>query len=309
MENKYIAIDVGGTGIKYALMNEQAEFLDQGELPTPKDSLHNFVEEIAAIYEKYKACKPRAIVMSAPGKIDAQKGFFYTGGALHYLHNCDLKSILEKRIPLDFTVQNDAKAAALAELWKGSMKDVDSGLVITLGTGIGGALIIDHKLWQGHTCAAGELSGIPTNWNTRINGIGNSFSDMNCTRVLTEKYAVARNMDPDAIDGKMFFKAVLENDSSALNELDWYCETLATALLGLQMILDVEKVAIGGGISRQQILIETLRKKVSEQYERMPWYCAASKPEIEACTYSNDANLVGALYCYLNQKENRNGEQ
>lgn len=297
--DKYLAVDVGGTSIKYALMNEEANILDQGEIPTPQNSLEDFLSVITQIYWQYAKQEPKALVMSAPGRIDSQNGIFYTGGALGYLHGADMKTLLQERIPIPFALENDAKSAALAELWKGSLKETDSGLVLTLGTGIGGAVIVNGKLWRGHTYAAGEFSPIPVNWNTRNAIDSGCWTEMNCTRSLLDRYASAKGIDPSSLDGRQFFQAVNDGDPDAIAELEWFCETLATALYALQLALDVEKVSIGGGISRQPILIETLDQAMEKLFHRLSWYNPASKPVVESCTFSNDANLIGALYHYL----------
>ena len=180
--SNYLTIDVGGTNIKYALMDENAEIKEKGEVPTPYDGLDAFLESIKGIYDQYADSNIEAIAMSAPGKIDATKGYFYTSGALNYINGVNLKDKLHEMIPVDFAVENDAKAAAAAEIWKGSMQGVSNGTVIVLGTGIGGAVIIDGKVYRGSTFAAGEYSGIPTTllsgkydptkmW-ARVNGVG-----------------------------------------------------------------------------------------------------------------------------------------
>lgn len=301
----FIAVDVGGTAIKFALVNEQAEILEKGEIETPKDSLETFVETIGQIYDLYAAHNPEALVMSAPGRIDSTNGYFYTGGALQYIHETDMAKSLEKRVPIPFCVENDAKAAALAELWKGSMRGIQNGLVLVLGTGIGGALIIDGKLYRGSTFAAGEVSGIPVNLNSRTGGNYRNWANINGTYAMVEKHAFASGLNPKTHNGRKFFEAALDGDEKALQELDWYCETMMSALLGLQLILDVEKVAFGGGISQQPLLIDTLRRKNDEMYDRIPFYIPAHKPLIDACTFTSDANLVGALYHYLYEIENQ----
>ncbi len=300
--SKYISIDVGGTGIKYALMDQSAALLDQGEYPTPKEGLDAFLDLITSIYDQYKTENPEALVMAAPGRIDSVNGYFYTGGALMYLNGgVDLKGLLKDRIPIPFYVENDAKAAAMAELWKGAMQDVNSGLVLTIGTGIGGAVIINGKLWKGNTFAAGEFSPIPTNWNGRAMANHQAWSDINCTNAMVRRHAMATGQNPAEANGRTFFEAVNNGDPKAIEELEWFCETLATGLYGLQCALDVEKVAIGGGISRQPILIDTLDRVMSRQYDRLPVWFPASKPAVAACHFSSDANLIGALYNYLDQ--------
>lgn len=298
--SNYISIDVGGTGIKYALMNDRAEILQQSEVPTPKNDLEGFLDVIVSIYEQYANQNPQALAMSAPGKIDSDRSYFYTSGALLYLDGVNLAERLKDRIPLEISVLNDAKSAALAELWKGSMKGKNSGIVMTLGTGIGGAIIIDGKLWRGNTNCAGEFSGIPMRWDqpTAMHP-QDWWCVKHCTKALTTNYALKKEIDPDSINGKDFFNAVNQKDEIAIACLDEFCDSLATGLLGMQLILDVEHVSIGGGISKQKVLIDTLDRKVQELFARIPSQVPASRMEISACEFSNDANLIGALYFYL----------
>ena len=158
---KYCVIDVGGTNIKYALMDEEANILDKAEIETPKDSLALFIESIGQIYDKYKT-DVSGIAMSAPGRINCNTGFMFTGGALRYIENIPMADELKKRCPVNISIENDGKCAALAELWKGSMKNSQHGLVLTLGTGIGGGVIVNGKLLRGQNFASGELSSFPT---------------------------------------------------------------------------------------------------------------------------------------------------
>lgn len=293
---QFLAIDVGGTNIKYALMNNEANLLEQGEVPTPKDSMDNFIESIGGIYDKY-ADKIDGIAMSAPGRIDAQKGYFYTSGALTYIGECDMKNILSKRCPKPFAVENDAKAAALAELWKGSMNGVSNGIVMTLGTGIGGAIIINGQLYRGTNFAAGELSCIPTKWSDYPNPLI-QWASLESTTGLVKKYALKKLVPSEQLNGRIFFEAANNGEKEALDVLDEFCLGIATGIFGLQLTLDVEKIAIGGGISKQPLLIETINKKIEEV-----WQAAgpnpALKPKVVACKFGNDANLIGALYHYL----------
>jgi predicted NBD/HSP70 family sugar kinase len=116
---------------------------------------------------------------------------------------------------------------------------------------------------------------------------------------LTGMYAKKAGLQAAEVDGRRFFAQAEAGDADALAALDVYCGTLASGLFSLQSILDCERIALGGGISRRPLLIETARKKMEELFARLPDYVAVQKPEITACTFGNDANLVGALYHYL----------
>ncbi len=295
--SNYLTIDVGGTNIKYALMTENAEILDKGEVPTPMEGLDKYVDTLVDIYNKF-AGKVEAVCMSAPGRIDAHTGYFYTGGALRYIHETDLAGLLKDRIPVPFCAENDAKAAALAELWKGSMQGVKNGTIIVLGTGIGGAIIIDGKVYRGSTFAAGEYSCISSRLDKPYS-TGMNWAGQNGVGSLVKIYAAKIGKDPSELNGRILFGKANEGDEDAINSIREYCMGLATGIISLQFIVDVEKVAIGGGISKQPLLMEKLQEQVHEMYDPIGDYLPATLPEIVSCTFGNDANMIGALYHYL----------
>ncbi len=296
---EYLAIDVGGTAIKYALMNEEAEILEKGEIPTPMEGLDPYIDTLVSIYEKY-AGKVEAVVMSAPGKIDANRGYFYTGGALRFINETDLAALLKERIPVPFCAENDAKAAALAELWKGSMKGITNGSVITLGTGIGGSLIIDGKLYRGSTFAAGEFSCISTDLSKPYDR-KNMWAVQNGVGIMVAGYAQRVGVPKEEMNGRILFENANNGDEDAIASIEHYCQGIATGLISLQTIIDVQRVAIGGGISKQPLLFKILDEQIHKMWDRFEPIMPARLPEIVPCTFGNDANMIGALYHYLEE--------
>lgn len=293
----YLTIDVGGTAIKYALMDENAVISEKGEVPTPKDGLEAYLDALTGIYGKY-AGKAEAVCMSAPGRIDSKTGYFYTGGALTYIHETDLAGLLKERIPVPFCAENDAKSAALAELWKGSMQGVQNGTVITLGTGIGGALIINGGLYRGSTFAAGEYSCVASHLDSPYGTKGN-WASQNSVNNLVKIYADRIGSDASVLNGRILFAKANEGDEDALAALREFCVGIAAGLISLQSVIDVEKVAVGGGISKQPLLMEVLHKTIEEMYAPFVGSMPMTLPEIVPCTFGNDANMIGALYHYL----------
>jgi len=293
---KYCVIDVGGTNIKYALMDEEANILDKGEVETPRDSLESFVEAIGRIYDGYEGVS--GIAMSAPGRINCNTGFMFTGGALRYIQNISMADELKKRCPVDISIENDGKCAALAELWKGSLKNSQHGLVLTLGTGIGGGVIANGKLLRGQNFASGELSSFPTTI-LPINDPINFWASINGTRGLTRVYEERMNLEKDSVNGRRFFEAVNQNEEVAVLVLEEFAQHFANAIFAIQTVLDTEKVAVGGGISFQDRLIEALNRKVSELFDYYGQYTPILKPVVVRCEFANDSNLIGALYHHL----------
>lgn len=298
----YLSVDVGGTAIKYSLMDENALILEKGEVPTPMEGLDVYLDTLSSLYEKY-ADRVSAFVMSAPGRIDSQTGYFFTSGALGYVDGTDLKSLMRERIPVPFAAENDAKAAALAELWKGSMKGIENGTVITLGTAIGGAVILNGKLYRGTTFAAGEYSNICMDWNDPLKP-GSGWYHAGGVGFLCEKYASMIGEDPSCMDGRRLFEDANSGRSEALEALHGYCYRIAGGIFSLQVVLDLQRVAIGGGISKQPLLMTILNEEMDRIMEgKSP--SPVSRPEIVSCTFGNDANMIGALYHYLFEMEGK----
>lgn len=295
----YLTIDVGGTNIKYALMNEEAEIYEKGEIPTPYEGLEVFIDTIVELYTKYYEDRDiAALAMSAPGKIDSTTGYFYTSGALKYISGVNLAERLAERIPVPFAVENDAKAAALAELWKGSMQGIKNGTVVVLGTGIGGAVIIDGKLYRGTTFAAGEYSNVSTRLDLPYSK-KNTWANINGVGHMVDAYEEKIGAEPGSLSGRDLFADANEGKEEALEVIENYCVGLATAIISLQTILDVERVSIGGGISKQPVLLDTLRRVIKEINAPYETTAPHTLPDIQPCTFGNDANMIGALYHYL----------
>lgn len=294
----YLTIDVGGTNIKYALMTEEAEILEKGEIPTPYDGLETFVDTLESIYQKYPDVE--ACAMSVPGKIDSQKGYMFTSGALKFCDNVHLSEVLSERIHIPVCLENDAKCAALAELWKGSLKGYENAAVIVLGTGIGGAIIIDGKLYRGKTFAAGEFSGIPVHWDQAYKAQGNiGWAFVNGVSALMQKYAEAKEVDPSEVNGRIFFEQANQGSELEIALLDDFCDTLVTGMYAIQLIMDTEVYAIGGGISQQPLLMERLQNACDVHASKMSANSVTHPVHIVPCTFYNDSNLIGALYHYL----------
>ena len=158
----YLTLDVGGSAIKYALLQEDLTILEKSSVPTPMDTLENFIETIGKIYDQFQD-QIDGMALSMPGIIDPERGYQYTGGALRYIDKLETVEVLKKRCPTNITIGNDAKCAANAEIGFGNLQDIQDGAVVILGTGIGGCLIKDHKVHTGKHFSAGEFSFIKTN--------------------------------------------------------------------------------------------------------------------------------------------------
>ena len=291
-----LAIDIGGTAIKYAYMTQDMKILSKGKVKTPQEGRNELIEAIGQIYDKMPEVD--GIAISMPGILDSENGYCVMGGALRYNDDFDLQEQLYKRCPVDIWRENDATCAAMAEAATGSLKDVKDGFVLIFGTMIGGGFIKDRKLYKGKHFSAGEVSYIITSKNqmpTKETVWGNCCG----TPRLCRMYAEKTNQKAEDVDGLVVFEAVNKGDIQAVECLDIYTKEIAVQIFNLQTILDVERFAIGGGISAQPVFIEYIRKNLKEMYAACPY--DVPRAEVVTCKFQNDANLIGALQCWLDR--------
>ena len=293
---KVLAIDIGGTAIKYANVDAKLKILSQGKVPTPLTSREDIIDALAAIYSESPSVE--GIAISMPGIIDTQNGYCMMGRALRYNDDFYLRHALYEKCHVKISIENDAKCAAMAEATVGSLKDVNDGFVLIFGTMIGGGYIKNHKLHRGTHFSAGEVSYIISEGDSTPNFEG-VFGNRCGTPRLCKMYADAKNLQYNEIDGIVVFNAVNDSDEVAKTCLDKFTKEIAVQIFNLQTVLDPQRFAIGGGISSQPVFIEAIKENLKKLYAACPYY--VPKAEIVACKFQNDANLIGAVQCFLAQ--------
>ena len=284
-------------------MDEQLNRTDTGSTPTPADSQEHFLNTLREIYLPHKD-EVDGIALSLPGFIDAEQGVVKGGGALSLAYNVGtpVGPRLAEACGCRVWIENDGKAAAIAELERGALKGCRNAAVFIIGTGVGGGLIIDGKLVRGRDCTAGEYSFMNTNadaWSDPAKSVACQCS----TSGLLSGYRARKGLPADApMDGRIFFEAVHAGEAEANEALRSFCRAVAVQIYNLNVLLDLEKVAIGGGISKQPILVETLNEVYEEYILRGHPFGAAAhtlpRPEIVPCRFLSEANQVGAFASY-----------
>ncbi|MNW41479.1 Beta-glucoside kinase [compost metagenome] len=295
----YLVIDIGGTFVKYALMDSAAEIVTKGKYPAPRDTLQDFEKLLFTIIEEHDLTPVKGIAISCPGAIDVNTGVIANGGSFPFLHNVNLKNKIEKKYGKEVSIENDAKCAALAELWLGALKGKKDSVVLVLGSGVGGGIIIDGKIHRGFQLSAGEVSYIMTHLD--LSAKKAEYFGMACSAVeMVKQIAEIKNLD-DPTDGEAVFEYINQQDEEANAIFNEYCLYLAAQILNLSYILDPEIFAIGGGISIQKVLLERTQWAIDEIIKVNPLHIA--RPKVVTCKFHNDANLYGALYHFFVGKE------
>jgi len=296
MNKKYLAIDVGGTSIKYAITDKNAEITNLDEIKTRRGQgeLFESLDEIICPHLNQIS----GIAMSFPGRINVEKGIVNIIATFKWICNLPLKSMLEEKYGVPVWIENDGKCAALAEFWKGNLSGIDNGMVIGLGTEIAGGIILNGKLYRGSNESAGEISSILSDFKTLDNS--KRFGKIGGHENLTDAYNDEKGAGD--IDTYELFEKYSEGDETAKEAIGNYSKTIAAGIVTIQSVLDVEKFCIGGGISAQDILISEIKGSVHEFF-RVKSSEAINEPAIERCHFKNASGCVGAMYNFLTMEK------
>lgn len=297
MSERYLCIDVGGSSIKHAVIDEELNISSRGNIKTPYDGLECYLKALEGIFKPFEG-QVRGIAMSVPGVIDSQNGICITGGALEdFVEKLPLAEEMEKRCHVPVTLMNDAKSAALAESGWGALADCKDGVVLVFGTGVGGALVKDGKVHMGKHFSAGEFSWIMM--NREFDQLGDSWAGRSGNRRLVGLAASAKGLNPEKLTTYDVFRWAEEGDEAALWALDLFTRDIAYMIMNLQCIYDPERFAIGGGISRQPLFLANIRKNL--KYYHSVCFFPVPMPQVTECRFYNDANLIGALKYHLDR--------
>lgn len=285
-----LCLDVGGTAIKHAIIESSGKILEQGSELTLYDTEHflNSIRSIVMDYEKdYSFTK---ISLSFPGYINTHTGFAENSGSLQFLKGTNiLKQVAEKiDSHYELYIENDANCAALAENYSGNAKDNQSFLLVTIGTGFGGAFFINNQIVRGFQYKAGEFGHMRTVAETNIDL---TVNDLATVRILILKYKELKNIsDEIRVSGEDIIDEMdqdVEVKTLVYNWIDHIC----TAIFNVITVINPEKVLVGGGISSHPKLIGLIQERMDIMED---W--AEFKVPIETCKYHNNSGLLGAFY-------------
>lgn len=322
---KVLALDFGGSSVKYGVVDENAVITESGKKPAPLGSVEEFADCVNEIYQQYKdeVC---GIGVSLPGNIDPKSGVLLGSGVYMKLYGKSITEIIKDKCGVEAAVENDGKCGALSEAWKGSLEDCNDGIVLILGSGIAGGVIKDHKVHSGKGFNAGEFSysvTVPGDYSLMSSAVLNvgmlgvtyklckmknldlNVQDSAPTQLFMESQLGDKfpkyDEEPKKIvaDGKQFFKWVKEGDKDALKVYDEFIKSLGSMVVNAQICYGPDKIVIGGGLSREEMVLEDLKKEV-DKYLVGYGIDQMIKPEIVVSTYRSEANICGAAYNFLN---------
>lgn len=281
-------VDIGGTGIKFAAMSKEGEILDKQEIATP-DDLDSLLDWLKMLLSKQEY---QGIAMSVPGAVDRKTGTIGGISAVPYIHGFSWYDKLAS-YELPIHLENDANCVGLSELL--AHPELENAACVVIGTGIGGAMIVNGRLHRGKHHLGGEFGYMTTLAPAeKLNNWSQLASTGNMVRYLAEKSGQTD------WNGRKIYQEAEAGNTLCQEAIERMNRNLAQGLLNIQYLFDPDVISLGGSISQNKTFIEGVRSAISYFVDRYEEYSVT--PEIVACTYQGEANLYGALVNWLQEE-------
>lgn len=292
---KYVSIDIGGTAIKYGLLSEKGEIISRGERKTESykggPSILNKAVKITKNFCKTEEIS--GICISTAGMVDTRKGeIFHSASLIPNYTGINFKKTLEEQFHVPCEVENDVNCAGLAEYVSGAAMGSKASLMLTIGTGIGGSLILDGKVFHGFSGSACEVG--------YMHMLGSDFQTLGAASILTRKVAEWKNERAEIWDGYHIFEEAKKGDELCVRAIDEMCDVLGLGIANICYVLNPEVVILGGGIMAQE---EFLKKRIENAVDKYLIPSIASNTRIAFAKHRNDAGMLGAFYHFCQCRE------
>ena len=300
-----LAVDIGGTAVKFGLVDREGTIHRKASADVAFDGyrtpIFTTVVTAARRFLEQEQVQPEGIAVSATGQVDTETGTVIgTNGKIPNYEGTRLKAGMEEAFETETWALNDANAAVLGECFTGRARGLKNVLLVTLGTGVGGGVVVNGKILEGRWGIAGELGHFPL----YADGLPCTCGLQGCYENYASTTALIRRCEErtgqSGLNGRMIFERAASGEKDYCAVLDEWIRDIAAGICGLVHIFNPEMVLIGGGVSAQkELLIQPLRKEVLSRI--MPRF--RENLRVERASLGNDAGLVGAVRYWLDRKE------
>ena len=288
-----LAIDIGGTMIKYGLVSSDGEILSTDKIETEAEKgLENILNKIDNIFKRYKENNPVGIAVSGTGQINGIIGKVIGGNPIipNWI-GTNLVKILEKKYNLPAVLENDVNCVALGEKWIGAGKDLSNFICLTIGTGIGGGIILNNQLFRGENFVAGEFGHILIKKG--------EFEQFASTTALIR---LVKERTEKTLNGKEIFDLEKKEIVEYQEVISEWIENLTDGLSSIVYCFNPANMILGGGVIEQgEPLINRIKnslfKKIGPQFKE--------KLNIIQAKLGNNAGMIGASYLLLEKINKR----
>ena len=310
-----IGVDLGGTNVSSAVVDDDGRISHQARLSvagsrTAGEVIDRLVACVGMTMESCGRDRVAGVGVGTPGLIIEDTGTVVYAPNVPEWENLPLRSLLQERMGLPVTIENDANAAAIGEHWVGGAAGYANIVCITLGTGVGGAIIMNNEVWRGSNGAGGEIGHMTVVENGRMCGCGAP----GCLEAYASATAIAGQAreqlrsgresalselcggDMDRIDAAMIAEAAGRGDDMAREVMHSSATLLGTAVSSLTNLLNPELFVIGGGVIRAgDLVFDPIRAEVA----RRAYKWSASILKIVPARLGDDAGIIGAARHFM----------
>ena len=307
MSELYLGIDLGGTTVKFGLVDDLGKIHKQWKIPTNIENhgnniLPDIIDSISTNISDQKNTKDMivGIGMGTPGTVNQERGTVTGAFNLNWTTEQPLKEEIESAFHIPFFVENDANVAALGERWVGAGENQNEVVFVTLGTGIGGGVIANGKLLHGIAGSAGEIGHIVVN----PDGYPCTCGNRGCLETIASATGIARvaedfakkNNDSklfeaEIIDSKAVFELAKLGDSVAIEVVDYVTYYLAWGLGQVADVLNPQYIVIGGGVSASG---DFLIDRINKFFPNFVFDNVKKTTSIRLAQLGNEAGILGA---------------
>lgn len=304
-----IAADLGGTNLRAATVDAGGRIWERVKNPTPKAARAD--EIVQALVEAARACESQsgergrqisAISVVVPGTVQIENGVVTKAPNVPCLDGFRLGAALESELRWPAVLENDANAAAVGEMWQGAGRGMGTIIAVTLGTGVGGGIILDGELWRGTDGSAGEIGhicvetmGVECTCGSRgcLERYASATAIVRMTREAQPRYPHSTLHRAENLTAKLVYENGLEGDELALEVFRRMGLYLGVGLASLVNIFNPEMIVIGGGVAAGwELFYDHVRQHVNERAFPVP----ARRVQIVQAQCGDDAGLLGAAH-------------
>lgn len=284
----YACIDIGGTMIKYGLVDETGNILQQEMRPTEAHlGGSGILQKVEEIIDSFIAKHSiTGIALSSAGMVDPDKGeIFYAGPQIPNYAGTQFKKVLEEKYKIPCEIENDVNCAGLAEVMAGVAKNSRVTLCLTIGTGIGGCILIGESIFHGYSNSACEVGYMHME--------GQEFQQLGATTALIQKVAERKDENISDWNGYRIFEAAKAGDEICMTAIDEMIDVLITGIANICYVINPQIVVLGGGIMGQE---EYLSRLMTTALKARLVPSLAENTTLAFAKYQNNAGLLGAFY-------------
>lgn len=287
---RILTFDIGGTFIKYGIVGKDFKLLETHKVPTHAEKGgQELIEKIIGIVESSE--KIDRVAVSTCGQVDSENGIVVNApGYIPYYTGMMVKKLIENRTDIPTFVENDVNAAAMGEAMFGAAKGQDDFICLTYGTGIGGAIFIDGKLYKGFASSAGEIGHMITHAGGKQCTCGGEGC-YECYASANALISAVNKVTKDDLDAFNIFEKEHFEKPEIRSEIDKWIDEIIVGLVNIIYTFNPPLIVLGGGIMNEKYIIDLIDRKI---YNRlMPNY---RNVNIVRSQLGNDAALLGVAY-------------